>query len=154
MGEPLNSRHWGAAFESRSHLRRALGGLKWSIKQPLNRGHPTRTILQWLRYESALLLAPGPIAVPFVGSSRIFASPDMSNPTNHFLSGLTELPEMMFLLHFLRPEDLFIDVGANVGAYTVLASAVVGAESIAIEPVPKTFQRLMDNIHLKETMRE
>ena len=30
---------------------------------------------------------------------------------------------MRLLLHYLREGDIFSDVGANVGAYTVLASA-------------------------------
>jgi FkbM family methyltransferase len=41
---------------------------------------------------------------------------------------------MAFALHFLRPGDLFVDVGANVGSYTILASAVVGAQVLAFEP--------------------
>ena len=55
---------------------------------------------------------------------------------------------MSFLLHFLRAEDVFVDVGANVGAYTVLASAVAGARSIAIEPTPVTYGHLRDNVAL------
>ena len=39
---------------------------------------------------------------------------------------------MLFLLHALRPENIFIDVGANVGAYTIFsdssATSRIGAE--------------------------
>ena len=55
---------------------------------------------------------------------------------------------MAFLLHLLRPEDQFVDVGANSGSYTVLASAAVGARSTAFEPVPAAFQRLEANVRL------
>ncbi|MEM6783174.1 MAG: FkbM family methyltransferase [Bacteroidota bacterium] len=55
---------------------------------------------------------------------------------------------MSFLLHSLRSDDLFIDIGANIGAFTVLASAVCGARSISFEPVPITYERLRDNIAL------
>jgi FkbM family methyltransferase len=72
----------------------------------------------------------------------------MTGATGNIYTGLHEYEEMAFLLHFLRENDLFVDVGANVGTYTVLASAVVGARSIAIEPVPATYQNLLDNIHL------
>jgi len=34
---------------------------------------------------------------------------------------------------------LFVDIGANIGSYTVLAAAHVEAETISIEPVPSTF---------------
>ncbi len=55
---------------------------------------------------------------------------------------------MSFVLHFLRNTDLFIDVGANLGAYSILASSVSGARTIAFEPVPHTFQLLKNNIAL------
>jgi FkbM family methyltransferase len=42
---------------------------------------------------------------------------------------------MAFVLHLLRPDHKFVDVGANVGSYTVLAAGAVGAEVICIEPV-------------------
>jgi FkbM family methyltransferase len=53
---------------------------------------------------------------------------------------------MSFLLHFLRPEDLFIDIGANVGVYSILASGVAGANTISIEPIPTTYEFLKKNI--------
>src|SRR4051812_11613752 len=55
---------------------------------------------------------------------------------------------MAFLLHFLRPADLFVDIGANVGSYTILAGAAVGSNCIAFEPVPATFAALVENVRL------
>lgn len=49
----------------------------------------------------------------------------------------------------LRPGDVFVDVGANIGYYSILASRAVGPRGrvIAIEPVPSTFAQLKANIH-------
>lgn len=55
---------------------------------------------------------------------------------------------MGFLLHVLRQGDLFMDVGANVGSYTVLATGGAGARSIAVEPIPATFKNLQANVLL------
>jgi FkbM family methyltransferase len=55
---------------------------------------------------------------------------------------------MGFLLHVLRPNDLFVDVGANVGSYTVLASSVCRARTIAFEPDPETVTALKDNVRV------
>lgn len=55
---------------------------------------------------------------------------------------------MAFLLHFLKSEDLFIDVGANVGVYSLLASGICKSKSIAVEPIPSTFDKLKANIKL------
>ena len=57
---------------------------------------------------------------------------------------------MSFLLNFLRPSDLFVDIGANVGAYTILASAEIKAKTIAIEPVPSTFENLTANVLINQ----
>ena len=53
---------------------------------------------------------------------------------------------MALLLHFLRPGDLFLDVGANIGSYTILASGVVRATSWAFEPDPQTSRYLRRNV--------
>jgi len=70
----------------------------------------------------------------------------MTGATGNIYCGLHEFADMAFLLHFLRPGDLFVDVGANIGSFTVLASAVCGAETIAIEPDPVTIGWLQKNI--------
>jgi hypothetical protein len=42
--------------------------------------------------------------------------------SGNIYAGLHEFGDMAFVLHFLRAGDLFADVGANIGSYTVLAS--------------------------------
>jgi FkbM family methyltransferase len=62
--------------------------------------------------------------------------------------GLFEFEEMAFVLHALRPSSLFVDVGANLGLYTILGGGVVGASCLSLEPVPTTFEKLRENIQL------
>jgi FkbM family methyltransferase len=61
---------------------------------------------------------------------------------------------MAFLLHLLRPDDRFVDVGANMGSYTVLARGVCRACTVSYEPVPVTFGRLQDNLQLNAALDE
>lgn len=70
----------------------------------------------------------------------------MTGATGNIYYGLHEFQEMAFLLHLLRPDDYFVDVGANVGSYTILASGVCGARSVSFEPDPGTFADLKANI--------
>jgi hypothetical protein len=70
----------------------------------------------------------------------------MTGATGNIYSGLHEFEDMGFLLHFLRPDDLFVDIGANIGSYTILASAAIGAATIAFEPVPDTHEWLRLNV--------
>lgn len=62
--------------------------------------------------------------------------------------GLFEFDESIFLLHFIEKEDLFLDVGANVGHYSLLLSGLKKCQSIAIEPVPKHYNQLKKLLHL------
>jgi FkbM family methyltransferase len=48
----------------------------------------------------------------------------------------------------LRPSDVFWDVGANIGPYTMVAAGLVGAAGrvVSFEPHPVNFTRLLDNV--------
>ncbi|MFI5155830.1 MAG: FkbM family methyltransferase [Chitinophagales bacterium] len=91
-----------------------------------------------------------PVVYPFVEESKLVIEKGMTGATGNIYAGLHEFEDMMFLLHLLRPGDLFVDVGANIGSYTVLASAVAMAQAISIEPVPKTFSNLKRNVAVND----
>lgn len=48
----------------------------------------------------------------------------------------------------LAPGDVFVDVGANVGYFSLLAASAVGTtvNVVALEPAPSTFRALQDNL--------
>ena len=122
--------------------------LRFITSHPLGRRDKWATVLRYLRWQIGSRIAQGPIAVDFINNTRLLVRPGMTGATGNIYCGLHEFEDMAFLLHFLRPSDLFVDIGANIGSYTILASAVIGAHGIAFEPVPQTFQSLIDNIHL------
>tara|TARA_B100000287_G_scaffold391131_1_gene402565 strand:- start:906 stop:1817 length:912 start_codon:yes stop_codon:yes gene_type:complete len=63
---------------------------------------------------------------------------------------LDDYEELLFILNYLKGSDTFIDVGANHGNYTLIASGIVGSKTISIEPVETTFKRLKMNIELNK----
>jgi FkbM family methyltransferase len=84
----------------------------------------------------------------WIGGAKLQVRRGMTGATGNIYCGLHEFADMAFVMHFLRPGDSFIDVGANVGSYTVLASAVCGAATLAVEPDPDSADHLRDNISL------
>jgi FkbM family methyltransferase len=52
-----------------------------------------------------------------------------------------------FLAAHIKPGITFVDVGSNVGYFTLLAASM-GARVIAYEPTPAVYQRLMENVAL------
>lgn len=115
---------------------------------PLTRHKRVAAYIRWLRWQLGSRINHGGSVVDFVGGTRLLAWPGMTGATGNIYCGLHECHDMGFVLHFLRKDDLFIDVGANVGSYTILASGAAGAETICFEPVPQTFQHLLDNVYL------
>lgn len=59
--------------------------------------------------------------------------------------GSYEQPQTSRILSHLRPGMTFVDVGANVGYYSAMASSIVGAgRVISYEPNPYAFERLRE----------
>jgi FkbM family methyltransferase len=117
-------------------------------RHPLNRGKEMQAVGRWFRWQIKSRLASQPLIVPFVGGTALFARAGETGVTGNIYYGLAEYVDMAFALHLLRPGDLFIDVGANAGSYSVLASGVAGAETIAFEPIAETADRFEANIRL------
>jgi FkbM family methyltransferase len=74
----------------------------------------------------------------------------MHGMTGNIYCGLHEFTEMAFTLHLLRAGDLFADIGANVGSYTILAAGVCGARVVAVEPGSAAGTALARNIALNK----
>lgn len=64
--------------------------------------------------------------------------------------GFNELGNRRAFRHMVRPGAVVFDVGANVGSYTLLASALVGPEGrvVSFEPVPENLRYLEEHIRL------
>ena len=61
-----------------------------------------------------------------------------------------ETQELNFVEAILRTGDVFVDVGANVGIFTLVAARRVGPVGVvhSFEPVPANYSRLAENVSL------
>ena len=59
------------------------------------------------------------------------------------------------MLGLLQPGNTFLDIGAHVGYYTLAGANRVGpaGKVIAVEPNPRTFVQLRDNVHLNPELK-
>jgi len=122
--------------------------VKFVWNHPLNSSGRIAALGRVARWQMASRLVSGPIAVPFVEGTSLFLSRGMTGATGNWYVGLHELPDMAFVLHVLRRGERFLDVGANVGSYTVLAAGGPGALVTSVEPIPRTFAHLQRNVAL------
>ena len=115
-------------------------------RHPQNEGRVLRTFAQCLRFEAEARLFGRQWQISY-GRARIIVRID------HYSSvlPLQGTPPDWWLMRFwenqLHPGDTFLDVGANVGIYS-LWLAQTGATCIAIEPEPATLDVLKINVAL------
>ncbi|MBW3577898.1 MAG: FkbM family methyltransferase [Actinobacteria bacterium] len=87
-----------------------------------------------------------PMIVPLGRKSHVWAVRGMSASTKAFYANPPDV-EMAVWQKLLVAGDLFVDVGANVGTYSLIACEA-GAEVIAVEPNDQARRWLMKNIEL------
>jgi FkbM family methyltransferase len=131
-----------------SKLLRFYRMLRFITEHPLNRKRKVASMLRLVSWQLGSRIASGPVTINFVNDAKLLVRPGMTGATGNIYTGLHEFEDMAFVLHVLRTNDLFVDVGANVGSYTILASAALGVKTIAFEPIPTTYGHLVDNIDL------
>jgi FkbM family methyltransferase len=81
---------------------------------------------------------------------------DLNEPAQrliYFFGNYDERHELAMLQQVLRPGDIFWDIGANIGFYTLTASALVGEKGrvLAFEPGPESWSALLANLQLNGT---
>ena len=81
-----------------------------------------------------------------------FRVPSLREPIGFYLlvDGVYEARAINFVLEQLKPGMMFIDIGANIGVFTLPAALKVGPAGsvIAIEPSPRVFPSLEHNVAL------
>jgi FkbM family methyltransferase len=139
-----------ASFEAvfMNPVTKILGALRAIARHPVNHRRKLMAVLEYGFIQTAARLVPGDICVEFPNHTCLLISPRMKGAAHFIAPRLCEFEEMAFVMHFLRPGELFVDVGANVGAFTVLAAGVAGAKVRAFEPNPDTFEMLVRNVRL------
>ncbi|MFV8819147.1 FkbM family methyltransferase [Haliea sp. E17] len=122
--------------------------LEFVLQHPLNSDRRAASIIDFLKWQLGSRLLPGDKVFDWVAGARFYVRRGETGLTGNIYTGLHEFADMAYLLHVLRKEDIFVDVGANVGSYSLLAGAVIGARGFAFEPVPTTHRRLVENLRL------
>lgn len=131
-------------------MKKIISLIKFVTCHPLTKQHKFAAIANFIRWQVGARLVGKKIVVPWVEDSKFIAEIGETGLTGNLYSGFMEYKDMLFLLHALQPDETFVDVGANIGAYTILASKVVKSKSISFEPLPETIKRLRDQIQINE----
>jgi FkbM family methyltransferase len=135
----------GHLAQVQSYSRQGFATLGFIARHPLCRGRLMSAFGRYFRWQVESRIR-SEIEFEWIEGAKLLAKRGMTGATGNIYCGLHEFVEMGFLLHLLRPNDLFLDIGANIGSYTILASKVCGARAVAFEPDPETARALRRNI--------
>jgi FkbM family methyltransferase len=128
--------------------RRAARSIKFRSRTALGRFGPrmiSRNVLYPMRN---VVLGNRPLTVR-AGGQTFVLRPEGAVPMEMWSSRYFEVHELEFVLEMLQPGMTFLDVGANVGLFTIPAAKKVGQGKVfAFEPTSWTFERLKNNASL------
>lgn len=146
-------RHTARSIDWRRRARFKLTGWRGSLRlvldHPSNRGHGLQTLSRFIAWQLWKVAVRRPLTTRFWRDVRLVAYPDSPISSAAICTRLPEYDDMLFLTRVLRPGETFVDVGANVGMYSLLAASIVGDGTVlAIEPDPRAAARLAANARL------
>jgi FkbM family methyltransferase len=117
---------------------------------PLNRGSRLKALRDYFLWNAVRYSMDARHVLKLPGELEIILGKKENYGSAVYAHGLSDHGELLFLAHLMRPGDLFADVGANVGMYSVWVAGTTGANAISMEPVPGTFKALKQNIRLND----
>jgi FkbM family methyltransferase len=113
----------------------------------INRGHGIIRHLQWQGRKVFNLF---PFEQRISGSGIIASHRRCAVSALINSQGLYDYNNMSLIRDLLRDGGTFVDIGANIGSYTLIGSENNAARVYAFEPHPVTFQLLRKNIELNQ----
>lgn len=124
--------------------------LQQTWHHPSNRGHRTRSVAGALAWQMDKRLRRRPRDVPYFGMT-LRCHPDSQSASNVlYFTERYDPDEMAVAEAYLRPGDWFLDVGANIGTYSLMARSFVGPDGRVdgFEPHPLAARRFAENVEL------
>ena len=129
-------------------LEEARGVAKFIWKHPANQDRRFRQLTRAARFQLGARLF-GTRYQTQIGDKggRIWVDLHRTAATKALYANPPDWPHMLVWRARLRAGTIFIDVGANIGTYSIMAASL-GAEVIALEPAKDTAELLRENVAL------
>lgn len=143
----------GSADTARhSSLSKALASAAYTLGRicghPANRGRRSRALALYIVWQAWQRVVRRPWTIRLGDTRRIRLYPHSVVAAFVLYYRVHDYEEMSFVRDYLKSGDLFVDVGANVGVYSLWASETKGVDVLAFEPAPLAYRRAVENFEL------
>ncbi len=128
-------------------LTSAKNTIKFILTHPSNSGRRLEALLRAAKFQARGRLIHRRTLARLGTRSVIWADIRRRGSLRILYANPPDFAQMRLWTQTLHPGDLFIDVGANIGGYSIWA-AELGAEVLALEPADDTFALLNENVAL------
>lgn len=119
------------------------------LTHPLNKTHKFRTIFRLIWWKTNQLTLRLPAIVQLTPEAKCICYPESSFGSQIIYTQLPEYYEMLFVQKVFNSEDVFVDVGAGLGDYSLIAaSKITKGRIFAFEPDPVAFSYIRENVAL------
>lgn len=119
------------------------------LKHPMNKKHKLNAVGRIFWWKINQLFFHIPAIVTFDNQIKCICPPESACGSLVVYCCYYEYPEMIFLEKTLKPDSVFVDVGANIGIYTLIASSKIRKGRIySFEPIPAVQNTLYQNIRI------
>ena len=119
--------------------------MRSALAHPLAQGRQFDVVKRSVQYALYSIASPDLRLFPWLGGMNLIG---MAGDSGYFRNYLHEFADMGFVAHFLQKDDLFLDGGANIGTWSMLAAGHGGASVISVEPAVQTVAVLRANVAL------
>ncbi|MFA5932983.1 MAG: FkbM family methyltransferase [Microgenomates group bacterium] len=119
------------------------------LNHPNNRNTKINTLGRLLLWKFNQLFLKKTVIVNLTPEMKCLCYPDSSFGSLIIYTRFPEYEEMNFIYDYLRRDDVFLDVGANIGAHTLMAaSKIKNGKIVSFEPSLKALKYLKENIRI------
>lgn len=115
---------------------------------PLTKNNSFQALFRYLYFHISQSLIPKTKIFNWIGGLKFYAKKGDAGIVANIYFKLFDYEDSMFLINNLKENNLFVDVGANLGHYTLLAAGISKANVIAFEPIITTYEKLEKNVKL------
>lgn len=119
-------------------------------QHPENRHRRLRSVATFVGWQLWQRTVKKPVRVELCPGRAFWCHPRSVGGTGVLYYRLPERGSMRFVMDYLRPGDGLLDVGANIGIYSLLASTIPDVRVLAFEPAPLAYHRACENLALNE----